>query len=322
MKIIFMGTPDFAVCALEALIAAGHEIALVATQPDKPKGRGKSMQYPPVKTAALAHNIEIYQPKKIRDAACVEFLKIYAPDLIVVAAFGQILPKDILTMPKYGCINIHASLLPKYRGAAPIQWAVLNGEAVTGITIMQMDEGLDTGDILLQKEIELNKEETGGSLFQKLAKEGASLCVKAISQIEQGMLKPIKQDESSATYTGKITKEMGRLDWREPAAKLERMVRGLNPWPGAYTSLNEKTLKIWKARVMEESELGMGFETKLGIKMDAQPGEVALAKKSHLVIKTGEGWLSLEELQLEGKKRMRAEAFLCGASLRTGTILG
>lgn len=310
MKIIFMGTPDFAVGTLEALVEAGHEVVLAVTQPDKPKGRGKTMQFPPVKEAALAHNIEVYQPTKVRKPECVEFLRKYDPELIVVVAFGQILSEEILTMPKYGCINVHASLLPKYRGAAPIQWAVLNGEAVTGVTIMQMDAGIDTGDILEQAEVVLQADETGGSLFDKLASAGAKLCVQTIAHMQEGTIKAVKQNEAKASHTGKITKDMGKIDWQEPADVIERKVRGLNPWPGAYTSLNGKTLKIWKAQVLA-NDTG-----------NAEAGLVVLADKAHLVVQTGAGRLSLLELQLSGKKRMQADAFLCGCQIKEGTIFG
>lgn len=312
MKIIFMGTPDFAVGTLEALVEAGHDVVLAVTQPDKPKGRGKIMQFPPVKEAALAHNIEVYQPKRIREPDCVDFLKKYAPELIVVAAFGQILPEEILSMPKFGCMNVHASLLPKYRGAAPIQWAVLNGESVTGVTIMQMDAGLDTGDILEQAEVVLEADETGGSLFDKLASAGAKLCVQTIAHLEEGTLTAAPQDESLASHTGKITKEMGKIDWQEPADVIERKVRGLNPWPGAYTKLNGKTLKIWKASVCTAGPQ----------ENNTSAGTVILADKAHLVIQTGAGKLALKELQLEGKKRMQVDAFLRGCQIKEGTILG
>lgn len=308
MKLIFMGTPDFSVGTLEALIKAGHEIQLAVTQPDKPKGRGKSMQFPPVKEAALKYGIEVYQPGRVRDLDCVEHLRAYQPDLIVVVAFGQILPKAILEMPKYGCINVHASLLPKYRGAAPIQWAVINGEAITGVTTMRMDEGLDTGDMILKAEVALEKEETGGSLFERLAETGAELCVKTLAEIEAGRAVYTPQDHKAATHTTMIKKQLGKIDWSKPAEELERLVRGLNPWPSAYTSLKGKTLKIWKASVLEK-ETGKN------------PGFIAADKKT-IAVQTGRGMLVLEEIQLEGKKRMTADAFLRGINLETGMILG
>ena len=308
MKIIFMGTPDFSVGTLEALIAAGHEVVLAVTQPDKPKGRGKSMQYPPVKETALAHGIEVYQPKRIREPECVEYLRKYEADIFVVVAFGQILTKEILEMPKYGCVNVHASLLPKYRGAAPIQWAVINGEAVTGVTTMRMDEGIDTGDMILKEELVLDAGETGGSLFERLAKTGAALCVKTLDAIEEGTATFTPQNHEEATHTTMIKKQLGEMDWTKSAEELERLVRGLNPWPSAYTHLNGKTLKIWKASVFEK-ETGK------------EPGTMEVGKNT-IEVQTGKGMLQLQEIQLEGKKRMQTDVFLRGVSLETGMTLG
>ena len=256
MRVIFMGTPDFAVGTLEAILAAGHEVVLTVTQPDKPKGRGKIMQSSPVKMCALKHGIVTYQPKKIREKECIEYLRGFAPDMIIVAAFGQILPKEILEMPKYGCVNVHASLLPKYRGAAPIQWAVINGDAVSGVTTMRMDTGLDTGDIIEKTEVVLAADETGGSLFDRLAREGAALCVHTMQSIEEGTAVYTKQKEEEATHVGMISKQMGYIDWKQPAAAIERLIRGLNPWPSAYTRLNGKTFKIWKAGAEEGNKIG------------------------------------------------------------------
>lgn len=308
MKVIFMGTPDFSVGTLEALIAAGHEVTLAVTQPDKPKGRGKSMQYPPVKEAALVHGIEVYQPRRVREPECIEYLRKYEADIIVVVAFGQILTKEILEMPKYGCINVHASLLPKYRGAAPIQWSVINGEKVSGVTTMRMDEGIDTGDMILKEEVVLDKEETGGSLFDRLAKKGAELCVKTLKAIEEGTATYIPQNHEEATHTTMIKKQLGEMDWTKPAQELECLVRGLNPWPSAYTHLNGKTLKIWKTTVLEK-ETGK------------EPGTIEVGKNT-IAVQTGKGMLQLEEIQLEGKKRMQTDAFLRGVSLETGMVLG
>ncbi len=308
-----MGTPDFAAVTLEALIGAGHEVVLVVTQPDKPKGRGKSMQFPAVKTAALAHNIEVYQPKRIREPECVEYLKTYQPDIMVVAAFGQILSEEVLGLPPYGCINVHASLLPKYRGAAPIQWAVINGEKTTGVTIMQMDAGIDTGDIILAMELPLAQDETGGSLFEKLSHAGAKLCVEALAQIEVGTATRTKQDETAATHVHTISKQMGQIDWGQPAVRIERLVRGLDPWPSAFTFLDGRTLKIWKAAAL-------GLEGAAG---GGQPaGCIVQADKKQLIVQTGEGVLALLEVQLEGKKRMPADAFLRGCPLEAGKQLG
>lgn len=308
MKFIFMGTPDFSVGTLEALLEAGHEALLVVTQPDKPKGRGKAMQFPPVKEAALAHGIPVYQPRRIRDPGCVEYLKQFPADVFVVVAFGQILTQEILDLPRYCCVNVHASLLPKYRGAAPIQWAVINGEAVSGVTTMRMDAGIDTGDMILKEEVPLEKTETGGSLFEKLSATGASLCVKTLQELEQGTAVFTPQDPKGATHTAMIKKELGRIDFSRPAAELERLIRGLSPWPSAYTKYGDKTLKIWKASVIEEETV-------------RQPGTVVRAKEC-LWVATGAGLLSLEEVQLEGKKRMEIGAFLRGAAMEEGTVLG
>lgn len=309
MKIIFMGTPDFAVQTLEALLEAGHQAVLAVTQPDKPKGRGKEVRFSAVKTAALAHGIEVYQPKRIREPECAAYLRTFAADIMVVAAFGQILPKEILEMTPYGCINVHASLLPKYRGAAPIQWAVINGEQTTGVTIQQMDIGIDTGDILARSEVVLAEDETGGSLFEKLADAGADLCVQTLADIKDGTVTRTKQDETQATHAGMIQKQMGDIDWTRPAVQIERMIRGLNPWPSAFTSLDGKTLKIWKAAVLPGGDC-------------TQAGQILAAEKNQLLVQTGEGRLSLLEVQLEGKKRMAADAFLRGCPVKAGRQLG
>ena len=239
MRIVFMGTPDFSVPALKAIIQAGHEVVAVITQPDKPKGRGKSVQFSPVKECAVQYEIPVFQPTKIKEEDNVSILKEYQADLFVVAAFGQILSKEILDMPKYGCINIHASLLPKYRGAAPIQWSIINGEKETGVTIMQMDVGIDTGDMLLKRSLPIANDETGDSLFEKLSELGASLVVEAIEKIEQGTIIPIPQEDNESTHTKMIKKSQGKLDFSRSAVEIERLVRGLNSWPSAYTHLIE-----------------------------------------------------------------------------------
>lgn len=311
MRVIFMGTPDFSVGTLEALIEAGHEVVLAVTQPDKPKGRGKSMQFPPVKEAALAHGIEVYQPVRVREQACIDYLKKYEADIIVVVAFGQILPKEILDMPRYGCVNVHASLLPKYRGAAPIQWAVINGERVTGVTTMRMDEGLDTGDMIMKEEVVLEPEETGGSLFERLAQTGASLCVRTLAAVEDGTATYTPQEHGEATHTTMIKKQLGEIAWEKPAQELERLIRGLNPWPSAYTHLNGRTLKIWKAAVAKQGQAER-----------AEPGSVVEVYKDSILVQTGQGLLKLVEVQLEGKKRMTTDAFLRGFAIEAGTRLG
>lgn len=309
MRVVFMGTPDFAAGILEAVVLAGHEVVLAVSQPDKPKGRGKALQFPPVKEYAISRGIEVYQPRKVREAECVEFIRERQPEIIVVAAFGQILPKELLDLPKYGCINVHASLLPKYRGAAPIQWAVINGDKVSGVTIMRMDVGLDTGDIIETAETEISPEETGGSLFHKLEKLGAKLLVETMEKIENGTARYTKQEESQASHVGMIDKSMGDIDWKKSAVEIENLIRGLNPWPSAYTRLNGKTLKIWKALPEPGGE-------------PQKAGCVYLVNKKELKIHTGDGVLSLLEVQLEGKKRMDIPSFLRGYEVLSNAKLG
>ncbi len=307
MKVVFMGTPDFAVGALEEIIKAGHEVTAVVTQPDKPKGRGKEMQISAVKAAALSHGLPVFQPVKIKTPEAVEQLRTYEADIFVVAAFGQILSKEILDMPKYGCVNIHASLLPKYRGAAPIQWAVIDGEEETGVTIQQMNEGVDTGDIISQEVVKLDAKETGASLFDKLAVCGAQLIVKTLDAIEKGNVTPVKQDDSKSTHAGMLNKEMGRLDFSQEAIVLERKIRGLNSWPSAYTHFKGKTLKIWDADVVDADAGG-------------ECGSVSEVSKDSFSIVTGKGILRINEVQLEGKKRMEVSAFLLGYPLEKGMV--
>ena len=308
MKVIFMGTPDFSVGTLEALIEAGHEVVLAVTQPDKPKGRGGKMQYPPVKEVALEHDIPVFQPKKIRDPQSIEELRKYEADVMVVIAFGQILPKEILKMTPYGCINVHASLLPKYRGAAPIQWAVIKGERVSGVTTMQMDEGLDTGDMIMKTEVVLDEKETGGSLHDKLALEGAKLCVHTLKALEEKTAVWEKQEDSPTEYARMLDKKLGDIDWTKDAASIERLIRGLNPWPSAYTKWNSKIMKIWEADVLEGQT-------------DQMPGTIVKVEKDGFCVQTGTGLIKVLSLQIPGKKRMDAGAFLRGYPMEEGTVL-
>lgn len=308
MRVIFMGTPDFAVGTLEEIIKAGHEVVLVVSQPDKAVGRSKALKYTPVKACAIEHGIEVYQPQRVRDAECVEYLHSYAPDIIIVEAFGQIIPKEILDMPRFGCINVHASLLPKYRGAAPIQWAVINGDAVSGVTTQRMNEGIDTGDMILKEEVVLREDETGGSLFERLAAVGAKLCVQTMAEIEAGTAVYTPQDNAKATHTAKIHKELGSINWTNDAKSIECLIRGLDPWPSAYTRLGEKTLKIWRAHVVPAEP-------------QAAPGCIIKAGKEGIFVQTGDGILVLTEVQMEGKKRMPVEAFLNGYPVEAGTYL-
>ena len=307
MRVVFMGTPDFARTALEALIKAGHKIVLVVTQPDKPKGRSGKLQISDVKDCAIKNGIEVFQPEKIKEESSVSFLKSIDADIYVVAAFGQIISKEILDIPRYGCINIHASLLPKYRGAAPIQQAILDGEKVTGVTIQQMNTGVDTGDILLQREYAISDDDTGGSLFDRLSILGADLVIEALDLIEKGKIIPRPQDESKATHCGKIKKDMGLIDWSWSAEKIERYIRGLNPWPSAYTYMDGRQLKIWKAYVSDEKG-----ECATVLKVD----------KKSITIGCGEGSVRVLEVQLEGKKRMEMSAFLLGNRILEGDRIG
>ena len=314
MREIFMGTPDFSVGTLEALIAAGHEVCLAVTQPDKPKGRGGRMQYTPVKEKALFYNIPVYQPKRVRDPECVEELRKYKADVMVVVAFGQILPKEILEMTPYGCINVHASLLPKYRGAAPIQWAIIEGEKVTGVTTMQMDEGLDTGDMILKTEVPVTADETGESLHDKLAAAGAALCVETLKALGDKSAVFEKQGESPTAYAKMLTKEMGNIDWSQSAVQIERLVRGLNSWPSAYTRWNGKVMKIWRAKAETGPAAGSPAD-------GGQPGTVTEIRRDSFAVQTGDGVLRVYEEQIPGKKRMETSAFLRGYTMEPGTVL-
>lgn len=312
MKIIFMGTPDFSVGPLEALIEAGHEILLVVTQPDKKKGRGKEVQFPPVKECALKHGIEVFQPVKIKTEESVNKLKEYDADVFVVVAFGQLLSQEILDMPKYSCINIHASLLPKYRGAAPIQRVIIDGEKETGVTTMRMDVGLDTGDMMLKEAVTIDEKETGETLHDKLSKVGSSLIVKTLDLLEKDEIIYEKQDDSLSCYAKMLNKELGHIDWNKSAVEIERLIRGLNSWPSAYTFYQGKTLKLWEADVRKQEEASQS----------AAPGTVVEVTKDEITVACGCDFLVLKELQLEGKKRMTTKEFLLGRSMEIGTVLG
>lgn len=309
MKIIFMGTPDFSVGTLEALVAAGHDVVLAVTQPDKPKGRGKEMQFTPVKECALKYGIPVYQPVRVRAEECIEELRKYEADIMVVVAFGQILPKAILEMCPYGCVNVHASLLPKYRGAAPIQWSIIDGEEVTGVTTMQMNEGLDTGDMLLKVEIPIESKETGGSLHDKLAEAGAKLCVETLKGLENGTITPVPQGEMPTSYAKMLDKQLGNIDWKKDGVSIERLIRGLTPWPSAYTMWGDKVMKIWDAEVAKEES-------------SANPGTIVKVEKDAFYVQTGEGLLKVLELQIPGKKRIDAGAFMRGYQIKEGEKLG
>ena len=315
MKAVFMGTPEIAATILTSVLESEHEILAVVTQPDKPKGRGHEMAFPPVKEVALAHGIPVLQPAKARDAEFLEQLRQLNPDIVLVAAYGKMLPKELLDMPRFGCINVHTSLLPKYRGASPIQWAVINGDEKSGVTIQHMAEAMDTGDIILTQEVILDKDETAGSLHDKFAAIGGPLLIEAMEAISTGRAPRIPQKEEDATYVKILDKSMGNLDFTMPAAALERLVRGLNPWPSAFTKLEGKMLKIWKAQVRPAEEVPKEMKHYL-------PGTIICVEKDGIGILTGDGILFVTELQLEGKRKMTTEEFLRGFSLAEGAVLG
>ncbi len=309
MNVIFMGTPDFSVPVLQALIQSpAHTVTAVVTQPDKARGRSGKLVFTPVKEVAIANQIPVYTPKRIKDADMVAKLKKIPCDVIVVVAFGQLLSKEILELPPYGCFNVHASLLPRWRGAAPIQWAILEGDKTTGITTMQMDVGLDTGDILLKKEIEISPQETGESLHDRLAEISGDLLLETLLLAEEGNLQPISQNDEESCYAKMLTKELGLLDMNEEAEKLERYIRGLNSWPSAYTGFRGKTLKIWRAEVVKEDTA-------------EKSGTVVSVDKNSFTVQTGRHCLRILEVQMEGKKRMDADSFLRGVAVKKGDML-
>lgn len=301
MRIVFMGTPDFAVPSLEALLRRGHEIAAVYTQPDKPKGRGHKLLPPPVKVLALEHNIPVCQPTTLRNAEAVETLRAFEPELIVVAAYGKILPPDVLAIPPHGCINVHGSLLPQYRGAAPIQWAVLNGDKISGVTIQRMAEGVDTGDILAKAQTEIGEDETSGELFDRLMMLGAELLVDTIDKLDT--LTPEPQDEALATHAPMLQKEMGAVDWTKPASEVHNLVRGLNPWPAAYFMVDGKRMKLWRTKI---------------VKANGLPG-VLTVLDGEMTVYCGSDAVQLLEIQPENGKRMRGSDYLRGHPL-TGDV--
>lgn len=307
MDIVFMGTPEFAVPCLERLIADGHNVKGVFTQPDKPKGRGHKMQFPPVKECAVEADIPVYQPLSMKNGEAISILESLNPELIIVVAYGKILPKEVLDFPKYGCINMHASILPRYRGAAPIQWSVLNGEKISGVTAMQMDVGLDTGDMLLTKTVEIDENETAGELHDKLSVLGADVMSETIDLLLKGELKPEKQNDSDSNYAPMLSKDLCPIDWNESAQKVHNKVRGLSPWPVATAELGEKTIKIHKTAVSG--------------RCNATPGEVVVSDKK-LVVACGESTsVEIIVLQTEGKKAMNASDFLRGNPIEKGIIL-
>ena len=307
MKIIFMGTPEFAVPTLEALIEK-HEVLAVATQPDRPKGRGNKLSPPPVKEVAIRHNIPVLQPNRARDDSFIEEIEKFCPDAVVVVAFGQILPEKILNLPRYGCINVHGSLLPKYRGASPIQQAIIDGETITGVTIMHMDKGLDTGDMILKQEIIITKQDTAGTLHDKMAPVGAAALIEALARLENGTAERVKQVDSESSYAKMLKKETGHINFANDSAKIFNLVRGLNPWPSAYAYYKGGLLKIWEVEVIDNKE-------------NVQPGQIVSADDDGILVKTGDGAILIKQLQAQGGKRMHVEAYLRGNKINVGEIL-
>jgi methionyl-tRNA formyltransferase len=302
-----MGTPEPAVHVLKELISEHHEVVMVVTQPDRPKGRGQEMQPPPVKVVALQHKIPVIQPEKLKDAALVAQLKTLQPDLIVIVAYGKILPREIIDIPRLACLNLHAALLPKYRGAAPIQWAILNGEKETGMTIFQLVEALDAGPIYAQEKLPIKDYDNANTMLDKLFRDGARLLVKLLVQMEKGKITPVNQDEKLVTFAPKISKEMGEIDWKKSAQKIHDQVRALVSWPGAHTYYKGKTLKIFDTRLIKNEAEG-------------KPGEVIKIDKEGIIIACGDGALLLKEVQLEGKARHAAFDFANGAKLKNGMV--
>lgn len=308
MKIVFMGTPDFAVPCLEEIIHRNHEVQAVVTQPDRPKGRGKKLTPPPVKEKALQYHLPVFQPERVKEPGCIEELKKLSPDCIVVVAFGQILPKDILDIPPLGCINVHASLLPKYRGAAPIHWAIINGEEVTGVTTMYMDEGLDTGDMILKKEIFIG-DKTAGELHDEMAQEGAKLLGETLRLIAEHKAPRERQREADSSYAPMMDKNLGNIDWSKSARDIYNLIRGVNPWPGAYTTYKGEKFKIWKSKIVYKD-------------CQERPGKIIKVDRSGILVCTGSHMLNIEEIQFPNSRRMTVDAYLRGHVLEENTILG
>ena len=307
MKIMFMGTPDFARVNLQKLIETGHNVCAVVSQPDRPRGRKMEMTMPEVKEYALSKNIPVYQPETLKDGGFLSVLEKYNPELIVVVAYGRLLPKYILDYPRFGCINVHGSLLPKYRGSAPVQWSLINGDKSTGVTTMYMNEGMDTGDIILQKEFKINHHETGGMLMDRMAEIGADLLVETVEAIEMGKVKPVAQNENEATKAPMLSKEMGKINWNVEAEKIESLVYGMQPWPTAYFETEKGPVKVFELEVIEKNT-------------GLMPGQIVSADKT-LVVQTGKGVVEIKELQLQRKKRMMAEDFLRGNKFEKGQSL-
>jgi len=312
MNIVFMGTPAFAVPSLEMLIAEGYTIAAVVTQPDRPQGRKKVLTPTPVKEAALRHGIPVLQPQRLRNPEAVAELAAYKPDLIVTAAYGQILPKSVLDMPALGCLNVHGSLLPAYRGGAPIQRSIINGESVTGITLMYMAEGLDTGDMIARTEVPIEDDDTAGTMFEKLSQAGAELLRRELPRLVKGKVEAEPQDDSKATYAPNLSRDDEKIDWSRTSREIYDQIRGLVPYSGGFTLWNGEVFKVWAAAKPDSAQKPSG---------DAQPGTVLELQEKGIVVKTGDGTLTLLTVQPSGKKAMDAAQFVRGTSLTAGTVL-
>jgi methionyl-tRNA formyltransferase len=313
MRLLFMGTPDFALPSLRALIARGDEIVGVVTQPDRPKGRGEALTSPPVKETAEIHGLQVHQPEKVRNPEFIRLVESLHPDLIVVVAFGQILPATLLRIPPRGPVNVHASLLPRYRGAAPVAWTILNGEKETGVTTMLMDEGMDTGPILLQRKTEILIGETAEGLAGRLSILGAELLLETLDRLEKGTIQPIPQDPLQATYAPLLKKKDGLIDWSHGAVEIERKVRAMNPWPAAYTFYKEARWRLWSVEALEKAP---GGEEK-----NHRPGKIVRADESALEVATGKGYIKIQTLQPENRRRMSFKEFLAGHRVEVGLVL-
>ncbi|NLM03933.1 MAG: methionyl-tRNA formyltransferase [Clostridiales bacterium] len=309
MNIIFMGTPEFAIPSLQTLIQENYNILAVFTQPDRPRGRSKKLVMPPVKEKALEHNIKVYQPKTLKDSEVVETIKELNPDLIIVVAYGQILTKEVLDIPKHGCINVHASLLPKYRGAGPIQWAIINGEKTTGITTMYMDVGLDTGDMILKEEINIGENETAVELHYRLSVLGGEVLKKTLDNLKSGEITRTKQDDSKSTYAPMLTKDLGIIDWTKSAREIHNLIRGTIPWPVASTKYKGETMRIFKSRVEEDIKENV-------------PGEIIKVTNDRIYVGTSKDILIIDEIQFSGGKRLNVKDYLVGNTIEQGIILG
>ena len=308
LKIIFMGTSAFAVSSLKALIEKGEDVVCVVTQPDRPKGRGREVQQSPVKEVALARHLPLLQPQSVKDAESIAYLRNFSPDLFVVVAFGQILSREVLDIPPHGAINVHASLLPRYRGAAPINWALINGEEMTGVTTMLLDEGMDTGPILLQRLLDIEPEDNVPSLQDKLSLLGSELLMETVGQLKKGELKPVPQDHTKASYAPRLKKDDGLIDWRKSAQEIYNLIRGMTPWPTAYTHLEGKALKIFNSVVIEEEVKG-------------EAGKISGVSREGIRVITGKGSLLIRDVQLQDRKRMKVSEFIQGYRVQTGTVL-